>query len=309
MRKVVRDERLGTVEKRLRLVLELRVARVRGHERARGPPPGRSGDADEGEPRALVAGEPNRLGERLRGCGRVVDRDQDAAEHRSSFRSSITILDVIEKVTRPIPEFPRSVSADVHVPSRPRGRPRRAAARAAIVRATLELLGEGGFQAATMDAIAARAGVGKNTIYRRWDSKDAIADALVELGSELDPTKEGDPYELLLEHLRDQEREFADPRVGGSSPGSWASSRATPSSPLPGPTVSSGRAATRSSSSSPTHGSAGGSATTSTSSWWRTSSSARRSSGSCSRSARRRWPSATRTISSRRSGAGSRATS
>ena len=86
------------------------------------------------------------------------------------------------------------MSADVHVPSRPRGRPRRAAARAAIVRATLELLGEGGFQAATMDAIAARAGVGKNTIYRRWDSKeDLIADALVELGSELDPTKEGDP--------------------------------------------------------------------------------------------------------------------
>ena len=35
VRKVVRDERLGTVEKRLRLVLELRVARVRGHERAR----------------------------------------------------------------------------------------------------------------------------------------------------------------------------------------------------------------------------------------------------------------------------------
>jgi AcrR family transcriptional regulator len=112
------------------------------------------------------------------------------------------------------------MSADVQAPRRSRGRPRDEAARAAIIEATLALLGEGSFQAATMDAIAARAGVGKNTIYRRWDSKEElIADALRELGSKLDPDREGDPYEVLLEHLHDQAREFADPRVGTLLPG------------------------------------------------------------------------------------------
>jgi AcrR family transcriptional regulator len=112
------------------------------------------------------------------------------------------------------------MSADVQTPRPSRGRPRREAARGAIVEATLTLLGEGSFQAATMDAIAARAGVGKNTIYRRWDSKEElIADALRELGSELDPDREGDPYDVLLEHLQDQTREFADPRVGTLLPG------------------------------------------------------------------------------------------
>lgn len=112
------------------------------------------------------------------------------------------------------------MSADVESPRRSRGRPRREAARGAIIEATLALLGEGSFQAATMDAIAARAGVGKNTIYRRWDSKEElIADSLRELGSKLDPDREGDPYELLLEHLEDQAREFADPRVGPLLPG------------------------------------------------------------------------------------------
>jgi AcrR family transcriptional regulator len=112
------------------------------------------------------------------------------------------------------------MSTDVQALRRPRGRPRREAARAAIIDATLALLGEGSFQAATMDAIAARAGVGKNTIYRRWESKDElVTDALLELGSELDPNREGDPYVLLREHLEDQAREFADPRVGALLPG------------------------------------------------------------------------------------------
>ena len=105
-------------------------------------------------------------------------------------------------------------------PSRPRGRPRRAAARGAIVDATLELLGEGGFRAATMDAIAARAGVGKNTIYRRWDSKEElVADALAELATAPSPREPDDLYELLRTYLHDQERELADPRVGRLLPG------------------------------------------------------------------------------------------
>jgi AcrR family transcriptional regulator len=47
------------------------------------------------------------------------------------------------------------------------GRPRSSAADAAILRATLALCAEGGFDAVTVEAVAARAGVGKATVYRR----------------------------------------------------------------------------------------------------------------------------------------------
>jgi AcrR family transcriptional regulator len=54
------------------------------------------------------------------------------------------------------------------------GRPRSPEAYAAILRAALELALEGGLRGLSMEAIAARAGVGKATIYRRWKSKEAL---------------------------------------------------------------------------------------------------------------------------------------
>jgi AcrR family transcriptional regulator len=54
------------------------------------------------------------------------------------------------------------------------GRPRSSEAHAAILGATLELAMEGGLRRLSMEAIAARAGVGKATIYRRWKTKEAI---------------------------------------------------------------------------------------------------------------------------------------
>lgn len=51
---------------------------------------------------------------------------------------------------------------------------------AAILNAALEILAEQGYCATNMNDIAARAGVGKAAIYRRWSSKTAlITDALV----------------------------------------------------------------------------------------------------------------------------------
>jgi AcrR family transcriptional regulator len=95
------------------------------------------------------------------------------------------------------------------------GRPRKAEADASIVSATLELLAERGFQATTMDAIAARAAVAKNTIYRRWTSKEELlAVALEELVGpqvEVDPRASVD--EFLHEHSRDIARTLADPLV------------------------------------------------------------------------------------------------
>lgn len=60
------------------------------------------------------------------------------------------------------------------------GRPRSERAEKAILEATLDLLArEPGVAGVSIEAVAARAGVGKTTIYRRWPSKDAlIVDAL-----------------------------------------------------------------------------------------------------------------------------------
>jgi AcrR family transcriptional regulator len=53
--------------------------------------------------------------------------------------------------------------------------------RVAIVNATKELLLERGFDGLSIEAVAARAGVGKQTIYRWWPSRPAlVADVLLE---------------------------------------------------------------------------------------------------------------------------------
>ncbi|MGH3664158.1 MAG: TetR/AcrR family transcriptional regulator [Micromonosporaceae bacterium] len=66
---------------------------------------------------------------------------------------------------------------------RPVGRPRSSQASAAIIKATLDLLAEGtSVEALTIEAVAARAGVGKATIYRRWPDREAlVVDALAHL--------------------------------------------------------------------------------------------------------------------------------
>lgn len=63
-------------------------------------------------------------------------------------------------------------------PRRP-GRPRDARADEAILAAVVDVLGEVGFTGLTIDAVAHRAGVGKATVYRRWDTKEQLVlDAL-----------------------------------------------------------------------------------------------------------------------------------
>lgn len=63
------------------------------------------------------------------------------------------------------------------------GSPRRRSekSRTAIVTATRELLLERGFDGLTIEAVAARAGVGKQTIYRWWPTRPAlVADVMLE---------------------------------------------------------------------------------------------------------------------------------
>ena len=62
----------------------------------------------------------------------------------------------------------------------PRGRPRDAAADAAILRAGLELFIDFGIEGTSMEQIAKKAGVGKPTIYRRWTTKEELISAAME---------------------------------------------------------------------------------------------------------------------------------
>ena len=63
-----------------------------------------------------------------------------------------------------------------------RGRPRSPETRAKILKAAYEMLLEVGFMDLTIEGVAAKAKVGKPTIYRRWKTKAALAmDAFLEV--------------------------------------------------------------------------------------------------------------------------------
>ena len=79
------------------------------------------------------------------------------------------------------------------------GRPRSAAADASIVRATLELLLEGGYRGLTMEQVRARAGVGKATLYRRYGSKEElVAEAVRHLNQPIPLPDTGSVREDIL---------------------------------------------------------------------------------------------------------------
>lgn len=67
------------------------------------------------------------------------------------------------------------------------GRPRSEKVRKAILRSTLAVLKQVGFDELTIESVAARAGVGKATIYRWWSNKaELVIDAFVSaVGNEL----------------------------------------------------------------------------------------------------------------------------
>jgi AcrR family transcriptional regulator len=65
-------------------------------------------------------------------------------------------------------------------PRRRRGRPPSPAIDERILDAALDMLAEQGYSGFRLDVLAARAGVAKTTILRRWPSKPAVAAAAVE---------------------------------------------------------------------------------------------------------------------------------
>ena len=85
-----------------------------------------------------------------------------------------------------------------------RGRPRSRRVQEAVFDAASALLEEGGYPAATIEAIAARSGVAKTTIYRRWPNRSALfVDLMGRLtDTELPAPVGGDPLRGLHLELR-----------------------------------------------------------------------------------------------------------
>jgi AcrR family transcriptional regulator len=107
---------------------------------------------------------------------------------------------------------PSGTSRAEHGQRRP-GRPRSEQADQAIITAALDLFAECGPDGLCIEQVAARAGVGKATIYRRWPGKeDMLLDALPALAVPL-PVPQGKSVRTDLIALVDAVcREAADPR-------------------------------------------------------------------------------------------------
>jgi len=82
----------------------------------------------------------------------------------------------------------------------PRGRPRSDKAHRAILDAAREQLIKEGYSGLRLEHVAAHAGVGKATIYRRWRSKEALAQALLAdlAAPHIDIEETGDTREEML---------------------------------------------------------------------------------------------------------------
>ena len=93
------------------------------------------------------------------------------------------------------------------------GRPRSERAERAIIEAALSVFAESGTEGLCIEKVAARAGVGKATIYRRWPGKeDLLLDAIGALQNPLpEPAGESVRQDLvvILNAMRDS---VADPR-------------------------------------------------------------------------------------------------
>ncbi|WP_433438274.1 TetR/AcrR family transcriptional regulator [Nonomuraea sp. CA-141351] len=85
--------------------------------------------------------------------------------------------------------------------------------RDAVLRATTELLSEGGLPAATVDAVSARSGVSKATIYKHWPNRICVAiDAFDLHMAETTPVPDtGSAREDLTEQVRNVAAFYASP--------------------------------------------------------------------------------------------------
>jgi AcrR family transcriptional regulator len=111
-----------------------------------------------------------------------------------------------QALSRSAPPGPAAPGADGNGPARHHGNRhgRSEQARMAVLEAADDLLAERGFAGVTIEGIAARAGVARQTIYRWWTSKaDILFEALaVDAEEHFTPPGHGDLGRDLRDHLR-----------------------------------------------------------------------------------------------------------
>lgn len=91
--------------------------------------------------------------------------------------------------------------------------PRIERTRRVVLDATLALLAECGYGAVTIEAVAARSGVAKSTIYRHWPGRvELILDAFHELKAPVAPPAERDVRETVITMLENLARVTVDSR-------------------------------------------------------------------------------------------------
>jgi len=81
------------------------------------------------------------------------------------------------------------------------GRPRNPETQNGILRAAEEILVEDGYRALTIEGLAARAGVGKTTIYRRWKSVSELVSDLLDAANNAWPMPQ-EKSDNITEDLR-----------------------------------------------------------------------------------------------------------
>ena len=109
------------------------------------------------------------------------------------------------------------------------GRPRSERADRAIIDAALSLFAEPGPEGLCIEQVAARAGVGKATIYRRWPGKeDLLLDAIATLQAPLPEPRGVSVREDLVTLLSAMAADSPTRAGPGSSHCCWARGRSTP---------------------------------------------------------------------------------
>lgn len=111
--------------------------------------------------------------------------------------------------------------------ARPPGRPRESLD-TVVFAATLRTVHELGYAHATVDRIAAAAGVAKTTIYRRWPSKGAlIADCLVDAFGPA-PLEGASKAEVISSAIRWAAAKIGEPGVGAAFAGVFSDAVSDP---------------------------------------------------------------------------------
>jgi len=73
---------------------------------------------------------------------------------------------------------------------------------AAVMQAATDLLVEGGPSALTVDAVVAKSGVAKSTVYRHWATRDDLVnDVFHHCAPPLDLPDDDEPFESALRHI------------------------------------------------------------------------------------------------------------